>query len=206
MDNAKLKRWMAGICAAGFVAGMSAMAAFADEATETTLMEMSNAGDTTVKAEVVENTNNPTYEIAIPKTVNFGQIQQPTTEKDSYVSTPITVKCTKAENLESGQTVAVLVKDGTAQDEKSPFVLTNNKGGELQYEMFDSTDTEIHKTTWYPNGFLFASFTGGGQTSTDTLKLNVAQLYGKDLAQWGGEYTGTLHFYTRIAGIGDVIH
>lgn len=209
MNNTKFRKFMAGMCmAAVCVAGIavSPVTAFADETTETTLDATNKEGNTEVTAEVVADSSNPTYEIVIPKKVDFGKIQQPTTEKDNYVSTDITVKCKKAEGLESAQAVAVLVKDVTAQDEKSPFVLKNNAGGELQYEMIDSTGTEIHNTTWYPNGFLFSSFTGGGQVSTDTLRLNRAQLYGKDLAQWGGAYTGTLHFYTRIAGIGDVIH
>lgn len=208
MNNVKFRRFMAGMCvAAACVTGMgvSPVTALADDTTLNDY-DATRSGDTEVKAEVVENDNNPTYEIVIPKTVDFGKIQQPTTEVDNYALTEITVKCAKAENLGSAQVVAVLVKDATAQDEKSPFKLMNNTGGELQYEMYDATNTEIHKTTWYPNGFLFSSFTGANQVATDTLRLNRAQLYGKDLAQWGGAYTGTLHFYTRIAGIGDVIH
>lgn len=203
MKSLKVKRWVAGLCAAAMLAGVPAMVGYA---TETTLnnSDTNRTGNTEVKAEVVANDNEPTYEIVIPQTVDFGQIQQPTTDADAYASTTITVRCTRAENLESGNVVAVLVKDGTAQDEKSPFKLTNSMGNELQYEMLTDAGESIQRNTWFPNGYLYASFTGGGQSSEKTLRLNKAQLYGKDLTTWGSQYSGTLEFTTRIASVNDV--
>ena len=55
--------------------------------------------------------------------------------------------------------------------------------------------------TWYANGFLFNTFTAGGQEATEQLKLNRNQLYNRDLSIWGGQYTGTLNFYTKIVNI-----
>lgn len=40
-----------------------------------------------------------------------------------------------------------------------------------------------------------------GQEATDQLRLNRNQLYNKDLSVWGGQYTGTLKFYTKIVDI-----
>lgn len=195
------------MCAAAMcttVMAVSPAVAFADEATETTLTDKNQDGDTTVQAEVVKNVNEPTYKVVIPKTVDFGQIQQPTTDTENYVSTTITVKCTEAQNLEQGQVVAVLVKDSTARTENDPFKLTNAMGNELQYEMFDSKEKSIQDSSWFDKGYIFGLFSGGGQQATDTLRLNRAQLYGKDLTTWGGNYTGTLNFHTRVGGIKDV--
>lgn len=44
-------------------------------------------------------------------------------------------------------------------------------------------------------------FTGAGQEATDQLRLNRNQLYNKDLSVWGGQYTGTLNFYTKIVDV-----
>lgn len=204
MNNVKFRKFMAGMCTAAMVA--SPVVAFAEDTTGTTLTdeEQKQNGDTTVKAEVIANTNDPTYEIVIPKTISFGQIQQPVTDAENYASTTIKVSCNKVENLGEGQVVAVLVKDRTATDENSPFKLSNGKGGELQYEMYDSKQKSIQETNWFTNGYIFSLFTGGGQQATDTLRLNRAQLYEKDLTTWGGEYTGTLDFHTRIGSINDV--
>lgn len=207
MSNVKFRKFMAGMCAAAMcttVMAVSPAVAFADDITETTLTDTNQDGNTTVKAEVIKNMNEPTYEVVIPKTVNFGQIQQPKTDQENYASTTITVRCENAQNLEQGQVVAVLVKDSTARTEDDPFKLTNNMGNELQYEMFDSKEKSIQDSSWFENGYIFGLFSGGGQQATDTLRLNRAQLYDKDLTTWGGEYTGTLNFHARVGGINDV--
>ena len=203
MDGSKWKRWAAGICAAVMMAGVPATVGYA---TEMTVTNTTPGSDTTVEAEVVKGSNDPTYEITIPQTVNFGQIEKPMTNVDNYATTTIELQCTRAEGLSSGETIAVLVKDSTAENEKSPFELRNGNGNILQYEMYNRQNVELHQTAWYTNGFLAATFTGSGQSEELTLKLNRALLWDKDLTTWGGKYTGTLSFHTRIAGITDIVH
>ena len=70
----------------------------------------------------------------------------------------------------------------------------------LTYEIMNS-DESIQNGTWYSNGFLFNLFTGAGQEATDQLRLNRNQLYNKNLSVWGGQYTGTLNFYTKIVDV-----
>ena len=164
--------------------------------------ESKKAGDTQVTATVDENSNKASYVIEIPDTVDFGKIQQPETEENAYSTQDITVSCKQADNLAAGSGIAVLVKDATATQSSDPFCLTHNTNSDcvLNYEIMNN-DASIQNGTWYANGFLFNTFTGAGQEATDKLRLNRNQLYNKDLATWGGEYTGTLNFYTKIMNI-----
>lgn len=195
------KRWVAGLCAATMLAGVPAMVGYAAQTKELTETYSSNTME--VKAEVVENDNKPSYAVLIPESVDFGRIQQPMTGEDSYAITTLTVSCNNATNLKAGQAIGVFVKASESASEKDPFKLANATGGELVYEMFDSTENNIQKGTYYPDGFRIAAFTSSGQDSVMSLRLNKAQLYDKDLATWGGQYTGTLNFTTRIASITD---
>ena len=164
--------------------------------------ESNKAGDTQVTATVDENLNKASYVIEIPDTVDFGKIQQPETEENAYSTKDITVSCKQADNLGAGNGIAVLVKDATATQSSDPFCLTHNTNSDcvLNYEIMNN-DASIQNGTWYANGFLFNTFTAAGQEATDQLKLNRGQLYNRDLAIWGGEYTGTLNFYTKIVNI-----
>ena len=164
--------------------------------------ETNKAGNTQVTATVDENLNKASYVIQIPDTVDFGKIQQPETEGDAYSYKDITVSCIKAENLAAGDGIAVLVKDAAAAGSSDPFRLTHNANSEcvLNYEIMNNGES-IQNGTWYSNGFLFNLFTGAGQEATDQLRLNRNQLYNRDLSIWGGQYTGTLNFYTKIVDV-----
>lgn len=96
MKARNFKRWVAGFCATAMLAGAPAMVGYA---TDIELTRDNTTGETTVKATVVENDNQPTYTIMIPDTVEFGQIQLPTTAADAYVTTSITVKCTNINHI-----------------------------------------------------------------------------------------------------------
>ena len=151
--------------------------------------ETNKAGDTQVTATVEENENKAAYVIEIPDKVDFGKIQQPETEGNAYSTKDITVSCIQADNLAAGRGIAVLVTHNTHSD------------CVLNYEIMNNNDESIQNGTWYANGFLFNLFTGAGQEATDKLRLNRNQLYNKDLSVWGGQYTGTLNFYTKIVDV-----
>ena len=87
-------------------------------------------------------------------------------------------------------------------ESSDPFRLTHNANSEcvLNYEIMNNGES-IQNGTWYSNGFLFNLFTGAGQEATDQLRLNRNQLYNRDLSIWGGQYTGTLNFYTKIVDV-----
>ena len=164
--------------------------------------ENKKAGDTQVTATVEENENKASYVIQIPDMVDFGKIQQPETEGDAYSYKDIKVSCITADNLAAGTAIAVLVKDASATESSDPFSLTHNTNSDcvLNYEIMNN-DASIQNGTWYANGFLFNTFTGAGQEATDQLRLNRNQLYNKNLSVWGGQYTGTLNFYTKIVDV-----
>lgn len=197
----KAKKWAAGLCMAAMLAATPALAVCASE-----LNKSNPSGTTTVEANVAESApENPTYVISIPAKVDFGTISQPNTEGTNYQTTDITVTCSSLEGLQQRQAIAVLVKDATATMDTDPFKLTNANGAELTYDLIMSSDSSnIKGSTWYANGYLFTSFTAAGQSAQNILRLDRGQLYGQDLALYGGKYTGSLTFYTRVAGVGDV--
>ena len=51
---------------------------------------------------------------------------------------------------------------------------------------------------------MYTTFTAANQSATNTLNLDRGQLYGRDLNEYGGKYTGSLDFYTKVVSIGDV--
>ena len=194
------KKVVAGFMAATRMVSVMSTGVFAKDLDPTD--ETQRSGDTTVTATVEENPNKADYIISIPETVDFGKIQQPETEGNAYSYKDITVSCIKADNLGAGNGIAVLVKDASAVESSDPFRLTHNENSDcaLTYEIMNS-DESIQNGTWYSNGFLFNLFTGAGQEATDQLRLNRNQLYNRDLSIWGGQYTGTLNFYTKIVDV-----
>ena len=191
---------VAGFMAATMMVSVMSTGVFAKDLDPSS--ETQRTGDTTVTATVEENLNKADYIISIPETVDFGKIQQPETEGDVYSTHDITVSCIKADNLGAGNGIAVLVKDASAAESSDPFRLTHNTNSDcvLNYEIMNK-DESIQNGTWYSNGFLFNLFTGAGQEATDQLRLNRNQLYNKNLSVWGGQYTGTLNFYTKIVDV-----
>lgn len=194
------KKLVAGFMAATMMVSVMSTGVFAKELNPDS--ETNKAGDTQVTATVGENENKAAYVIEIPDTVDFGKIQQPETEGNAYSTKDITVYCRQADNLVAGSGIAVLVKDATATQSSDSFCLTHKTNSEcvLNYEIMNN-DASIQNGTWYSNGFLFNLFTGAGQEATDQLRLNRNQLYNRDLSIWGGQYTGTLNFYTKIVDV-----
>lgn len=191
---------VAGFMAATMMVSVMSTGVFAKDLDPSS--ETQRTGDTTVTATVEENLNKASYVIQIPDTVDFGKIQQPETEGNVYSTHDITVSCIQADNLAAGNAIAVLVKDASAAESSDPFRLTHSTNSDcvLNYEIMNK-DESIQNGTWYSNGFLFNLFTGAGQEATDKLRLNRNQLYNKDLSVWGGQYTGTLNFYTKIVDV-----
>ena len=181
------KKLVAGFMAATMMVSVMSTGVFAKDLDPSN--EDKKMGDTQVTATVEENENKASYVIQIPDTVDFGKIQQPETEGNVYSTHDITVSCIQADNLAAGNAIAVLVKDASAVE-----------SSDLTYEIMNNGES-IQNGTWYSNGFLFNLFTGAGQEATDQLRLNRNQLYNRDLSIWGGQYTGTLNFYTKIVDV-----
>lgn len=199
------KRWVAGLCAATMLAGVPAMVGYAEQTGAKELTETNPGNETSVTIKVAEAAP-VSYIVQIPEKVDFGTIQQPNSSGTSYLTQPITVKCVSLDGLASGQTLAVLVKDKDAADSLDPFKLTKEDNADIfmTYSILNTEGNNIQDLVWYSNGFLFSAFTAADQSTTNELRLDIGQLYGKDLTVWGGEYSGTLNFRTSITSIGNV--
>lgn len=197
----KLLRKIAGLCAVAMLM-LTPVCAFAEDLDDTT----KSAGDTSIIANVSGSVpGGPTYLITIPSSVNFGTLQQPVSNTNSYKTMDITVTAKEITNLPNGSAVAVLVKDATATAEADPFKIIKDGNNQiaLEYQMLTPSGNSIASQQWYTNGFLFNAFTKTGDVATNTLRINEKQLYNKDMNQYAGAYTGTLNFYTRIASMED---
>ncbi|CDC41018.1 unknown [Clostridium sp. CAG:352] len=49
-----------------------------------------------------------------------------------------------------------------------------------------------------PDGYYLGDFQNTGDSKTGTLRLNQKQLYGKDIAEIAGDYSGTIVFTSSI--------
>ena len=205
MKKGKFKKLGAGLCVAALVVGTPTFV-FAT-GTEKELNDSTPSGNTSVTAQVSTrpDPNDPVYVIAIPQKVDFGTLQQPATDSNSYKKTDITVKCIEANNIPNDKWIAVLVKDSRATSSADPFRLVkdNAENITLDYEMLVG-DNSILEQPWYTNGYLFNAFKNPGDVATNTLRLNQKQLYGKNMATYAGTYTGNLTFYTRLASFDDI--
>lgn len=203
MRNLPVKRMVAAVCAVTMLIATPVMAA---QTGTKELTDMHDTDSTTVKAHIT-GADNVTYVIQIPEVVDFGTLKQPNSPGTNYATEEITVKCTQLDGLQSGQALAVLVKDSEAQDRTDPFQLkkTDNADAVLTYSILNHEQNNIQDLQWHANGFLFNAYTAAGQEATDTLRLDCGQLYGKDLAVYGGDYEGRLMFHSTIATIDNVI-
>ena len=63
----------------------------------------------------------------------------------------------------------------------------------------DGENVDISSRSYYPEGYPVYGFTAAGQKKNGQLTLDQAQLYGKTLSEWAGNFTGHIHFYSTIA-------
>lgn len=173
------------------------------------------AGDTDVTGVVSgQNPGGVTYTIAIPDTIDFGTLSQPSDDKDSHFKdVGFEVTATEINNLQQGNVVAVLMKDGEASEADMGFRISGqdnvNSKKSLYYDVYAysseniSTNEPINNDSShvYPNGYLLTVFRNSdkGTPFNGTLRLDQNQLYMQNLTQWAGNYKGTIHFFSTIA-------
>ena len=168
---------------------------------------------TEVKAHIDGSTGAVSYIIEIPEVVDFGNLTQPETNADSYISKPYDVTAIEIKGLAKDdqgnvtQQVSVYVKDEKATTTNSNFYIANTdpaKDYKLQYHVVDTTN--ISETTpplssvtmSSDKGYFLKAFTEQGQKVNGTLVLNQNQLFGKDLEAMSGDYSGHMVFYSEI--------
>ena len=163
---------------------------------------------TTGNTEVTANIQDPgavNYIITIPDKVDFGTLTQPETDTDSFKDVKFTVTATKIENLSDKSRVAVAVKDKDATVDDDQFYITQktSPNTKLMYLVYDTdtigeSDNHLAEGEMGNDGYNFAYFKNQGQSATGTIRLNQKQLYGKDIAEIAGDYSGTMVFTSSI--------
>ncbi|MDE7431284.1 MAG: hypothetical protein K2N34_05145 [Lachnospiraceae bacterium] len=176
-----------------------------------TLTKETNSGETEVTARIL-GTDEPgdvSYIITIPDKIDFGTLVQPENENDSFKDVNFAVTATKITGFEnhSNWYVRVKVRDRNfVLDEEERFFLSqktasypdsssgNNK---FEYSVFLGEDNIVGNRK-DENGFNIAFFDATGQEATGTLRLNQNQLYGLELENIAGEYSGCMVFHSSI--------
>lgn len=186
-----------------------ALATVAAASTTAFAAELTNAnpsGSTEVTAKILSG--EVSYIITIPDKVDFGDLTQPAEDVDSYKDINYTVTATEINNLPSNSRVAVYVKDENADLENNLFYLTQkveSNPTQLMYDVY-GVDTDIDTSIPVNNGnfneanggYLLAAFDKQGDSLTGTLRLNQNQLYGENLNDIAGDYSGKMVFSSSI--------
>lgn len=201
----KAKKVLALSMALATVAAASTTA-FAAELTNT-----NPSGSTEVTAKILSG--EVSYVITIPDKADFGDLEQPAEAGDSYKDVNYTVTATDIKNLPSNSRIIVYVKDENADPENTQFYLTQqveSNPTQLIYDVYDKPSEEINdsinsvnqSSTFDQNyGYQIVLFSKTGQSLTGTLRLNQAQLYGKDINEIAGDYSGHMVFSSSIYDI-----
>ena len=176
---------------------------------EITLTDQDPGGDTEVKAHI--SGGNPpgdvSYIITIPDVVDFGELKQPTENVDDYKDVTYTVTATKIEGLDPAtQQVSVYGRDQNATPKSNQdFIITNKSDSTVsfKYEVYKSetiTPANLINGNGYVGtvGYFLYGFTEQGDALTGTLRLNQAQLYGRNITDLVGEYSGYMVFYSAV--------
>ena len=191
---------------AAILTGVMLMAVLPVSAEE--LTDVVPGGTTTVEADIVDDSSGDvSYIISIPEKIDFGTLTMP---EDDSVAHPKTVgfevSAVEISGLDTATSrIAVLLKDAAA---KGTFQITGVRGTNnekvLTYSVLNSAGIDITTGTEYANGYAMAAFSAAGQTVAGSLSLEQNQLLAdKEVANWAGDYLGTINFYTTIANLAD---
>ena len=170
------------------------------------LTDTNNSGETEVTASIADVPGEVSYSILIPNTLGFDELTQPNTDTDSFKDVYFVVEAFKIENLPEEKRVLVRVLDkNTSDEDDNQFFITQttSPNTKLTYDIFghasiDPDDNPVNRGELKEGGYLIAAFSGQGDKITGTLRLNQKQLYGKDISEIAGDYTGGIVFTSSI--------
>ena len=184
------------------LAAAMALTAAVSVSAETKLTDQSPSGKTEVTAKI-EGGDVPgdvTYEITIPAS----------NDADDFVFADYTVTADKITGLETDQQVSVYVRDQNATvDGDHEFWIANKSDSskKFKYDVFDvrqidaNTDSINQNNMSSAAGYFLEGFTEAGQAVDGTLRLNQLQLYGQNIADLVGEYSGYMVFFSTIESV-----
>lgn len=182
-----------------------------------TLTNTKDTDETEVTARILgeDEPGEVSYVVSVPDRIDFGTLVKPTDAGDSFVEIPYTVRAEKITGLDDeahkNWYVRVQVRDKTYEmDEQEQFYLSQTTASypevssgkhTLLYTIcLGDTNANVEDNASFKNehGFNIAFFHQTGDEVTGKFRLNQHQLYGKDLDEYAGEYSGSAVFHTSI--------
>lgn len=154
------------------------------------------------------------YVITIPEKVDFGTLEQPKTDTDSYKYIGFNVEATEIKNFSTLQSVSVYVKDSSSED--GQFYLTQKDKTDpfkMTYDVYERKVDDTNRIDYTPMnesgsmgeyGYHLCTFTSTAEGAVQdvTLALNQKKLYGQNLNDIAGDYSGTMTFHSALTTLG----
>lgn len=202
----KTKRIIAAILSAAVVAA----SAFSVSALE--LTDSANEGNTEVTANIAGDSEpgNVSYIIEIPDKLDFGTLTQPDNiDQDHFKDINFKVVAKEINGLEDnpGWNVRVKVRDQNFElDNEERFFISqknvtypeiSNGGNKFEYGVYIN-GSGITNNRVDENGFNIAFFNAAGEEIDANLRLNQNQLYGLNIEDIAGDYSGYMIFNSSI--------
>ena len=203
----KIKKLIAVLIAVVF-ATSSVMSVSAAE-----LSDVTPENSTEVTANIVDP-GSVSYVITIPATADFGTLTQPESdENDNYTFYVFQVEATELK-IKSNQAVTVYMKDRDSDDNK--FYISQNEVSspfKIAYDVYDTSVNEETVANYTPinatstpgqYGYHLCTFRAGttGSKQDVTLALNQNALYGQNIFDIAGDYSGTITFHSALVEVG----
>ena len=150
------------------------------------------------------------YIITIPDVVDFGTLTIPADNSSDYdKDVTYTVEATEIEGLDPAtQTIAVYVKDQNANADNRAFQIANKENAAIafNYDVYRSTETvkestRVNNGDFFTKGYYLTGFNTEGQTLNGTLRFHQKQLYGQNIADIAGDYSGYMVFFSAIENV-----
>jgi hypothetical protein len=150
------------------------------------------------------------YIITIPDVVDFGTLTVPKDNTSDYdKDVTYSVEATEIEGLDpQTQTIAVYVKDQNATADDRTFQIANKENAaiEFDYDVYRSTETlnestRVNNGDFFTKGYYLTGFNTEGQVLNGTLRFHQKQLYGQNIADIAGDYSGYMVFFSAIENV-----
>ena len=211
----KIKKLIAVLIAVVFATSsvMSVSAAELSDVTPENSTEVTPENSTEVTANIVDP-GSVSYVITIPATADFGTLTQPESdENDNYTFYVFQVEATELK-IKSNQAVTVYMKDRDSDDNQ--FYISQNEVSspfKIAYDVYDTSVNEETVANYTPinatstpgqYGYHLCTFRAGttGSKQDVTLALNQNALYGQNIFDIAGDYSGTITFHSALVEVG----
>ena len=195
------------IISIALAAAMAAVSAISVSAAQ--LTDADPSGQTEVIAHIDgAEPGEVSYIITIPDVVDFGTLTIPADDSQDYDrDVTYTVEATEINGLDAAtQSIAVYVKDQASNVNDRSFRIANKENSTIafEYDVYRSTGDDVNEAyrvnngDFFTKGYYLTSFNTEGQSLTGTLRFHQKQLYGRNIADIAGDYSGYMVFFSSI--------